>query len=70
MEMIVDMDNVREFIENEEFHQFLLNHTTDFSTAGWVLQTLLEAYDDAIEKFAAAGSGEDMGEDETPEESD
>ena len=54
MEMTVNMDNLKEFIENEKFHQFLLSHTTDFGTAAWVLQTLLDAYSEAEEKLAAA----------------
>lgn len=58
MEMTVNTDNLKEFIENEEFHQFLLSHTTDFATAAWVLQTLLEAYSEAEEKLAAASDEE------------
>lgn len=68
MEMSVNMDNIKEFIENEEFHQFLLSHTTDFRTAAWVLQTLLDAYDEACEKHAAAGSEEEEGLDEGADE--
>ena len=67
MEMTVNMEQLREFIENEEFHQFLLSHTTDFGTAAWVLQTLLEAYSEAEEKLAAASSQD---ESEGPEETD
>ena len=54
MEMTVNMDNIKEFIENEKFHQFLLSNTTEFGTAAWVLQTLLDAYSEAEEKLAAA----------------
>ena len=61
MEMSVNMGNIKEFIENEEFHQFLLSHTTDFETAAWVLQTLLDAYSEAEEKLA---EGLDEGADE------
>ena len=68
MEMSANMDNVKEFIENEEFHQFLLSHTTNFGTAAWVLQTLLDAYEEAEEKLAAAGSEEEEGLDESADE--
>ena len=54
MEMTVNMDNIKEFIENEKFHQFLLSNTTEFETAAWVLQTLLDAYSEADKKLAAA----------------
>ena len=67
MEMTVNLENIREFIEGEDFHQFLVSHTTDFGTATWVLQTLLEAYFEAKEKLAAASSQD---ENESPEETD
>lgn len=38
----VDIDNVEEFIESDTFTQFLLNKTTDFGTAAFILQTLLD----------------------------
>lgn len=38
----VDLEEVREFIESQKFLQFLLNNTTDFATAGFILQTLLD----------------------------
>ena len=39
----VDLDEVEEFIESEKFIQFLLNNTTDFGTAAFVLQSVQEA---------------------------
>lgn len=41
-EMIVDPKEVREFVESEKFIQFLLNNTTDFSVAAFVLQAVLD----------------------------
>ena len=67
MEMTVNLENIKEFIEGEEFHHFLVSHTYDFGTAAWVLQTLLEAYSEAEEKLAAASSQD---ENESPEETD
>lgn len=60
MEMTINLENIREFIEGEDFHQFLVSHTYDFGTAAWVLQTLLDAYSEAEEKLAAAS--EEKGE--------
>ena len=42
MEMTVDIDNVENFVLSDKFKDFLLNNTTDFSTAVFVLQTLLD----------------------------
>lgn len=41
-EMTVDPKEVREFVESEKFIQFLLNNTTDFSVAAFILQTVLD----------------------------
>lgn len=41
-EMTVDPKKVREFIESDKFIQFLLNNTTDFSVAAFILQTVLD----------------------------
>lgn len=45
------MDEVKEFIENPEFHQYLLANTTEFSTAAFILQTLLDAVENAIQRI-------------------
>jgi len=42
MDMTVNLKNVKEFIESQKFTQFLLSNTTDFSTAAFILQTLLD----------------------------
>ena len=41
----VDLDEVRQVIESPDFAQYLLTHTTDFASAAWILQTLLDAID-------------------------
>lgn len=63
LDMIVNLEDVKEFIENEKFHQFLLSNTSDFAVAGWVLQTLLDALDDANKQLAAAADQEQSTED-------
>lgn len=63
LDMIVNLEDVKEFIENEKFHQFLLSNTSDFAVAGWVLQTLLDALNDANKQLAAAATQEQSTED-------
>lgn len=46
--MSVDLGIVNEFIESDKFIQFLLNNTTDFAVAAFVLQTLK----DKVEELA------------------
>lgn len=41
MNIDVDLKNVREFVESEKFTTFLTSNTTDFGTAAFVLQTVL-----------------------------
>lgn len=43
----VDLNDVKQFVESADFAQYLLSHTTDFTTAAWILQTLLDAIDAA-----------------------
>ena len=42
-EIDVDLDEVKRVIEAPEFAQSLLSHTTQFSSAAFILQTLLDA---------------------------
>ena len=49
-EVEVDLDEVKRTIEAPEFAQYLLSHTTQFSSAAFILQTLL----DAVESAAAS----------------
>ena len=46
MEMTVDIDNVENFVISDKFRNFLLSNTTDFGTAAFVLQTLLDKIDE------------------------
>ena len=41
-ELSIDLDNVEKYITSDKFAQFLLNTTTDFGTAAFILQTLLD----------------------------
>lgn len=50
LEVTVDLAEVKEFIESEKFCQFLLTNTTQFSTAAFILQTLINAVDAAAQQ--------------------
>lgn len=45
-EMTVDLKEVKNFVESDKFIQFLLNNTTDFAVAAFILQTVLEKIDE------------------------
>ena len=49
-EVTVDLAEVKRLIESDEFCQFLLSHTTEFSSAAFILQTLLNAVDEAAQQ--------------------
>ena len=51
MEISVDIEDVEEFVISDKFRDFLLENTTDFGTAAFILQSLLEAIDDAKNKL-------------------
>lgn len=38
----IDLNEVEAFIEDPNFHRFLLDNTTDFAVAAFILQTLME----------------------------
>ena len=38
----VDLNDVKGFVESSEFTNYLLSNTTNFSTAAYILQALLE----------------------------
>ena len=42
MEVSVDIEEVEQFVMSEKFSDFLLNNTTDFGVAAFVLQTLID----------------------------
>ena len=46
MEIDVDIKEVETFVTSDKFRNFLLSNTTDFGTAAFVLQTLLEKIDE------------------------
>lgn len=45
------LDEVETTVTNDEFAQYLLSHTTDFSVAAFIMQTLLDAIDEAKGKL-------------------
>lgn len=40
--LIIDLQEVDDFIHDPDFHAYLLLHTSDFAVAAWILQTLLD----------------------------
>jgi hypothetical protein len=42
MEIDVDIQNVEDFVLSDDFRDFLISNTTDFATAAFVLQILLD----------------------------
>lgn len=42
----LDIKNIEEFVLSDEFRNFLMSKTTNFGTAAFVLQTLLEKIDE------------------------
>ena len=49
MEIDLDIQNIKEFVLGDEFCHFLMSKTTNFGTAAFVLQTLLEKIDEIEE---------------------
>ena len=45
----IDIDEVDKFVHSSDFHYYLVNNVTDFNTAAFILQTLLDAVE-AIKK--------------------
>ena len=46
MECICDLNDIKEFVSSNKFANFLINNTTDFGIAAFVLQTLIEKIDE------------------------
>lgn len=42
----VNIENVKEFVNSDKFREFLLSNTTEFGTAAFVFQTLMEKIDE------------------------
>lgn len=51
MEVSVNIEDVEKFITNEKFTDFLLKNTTDFGVAAFIMQSLLDAIEDAKRKM-------------------
>lgn len=45
------LDKVEATVTNEKFAQYLLSHTTDFATAAFIMESLLNAINEAREKL-------------------
>ena len=46
MNIELDIKNIEEFVLSDEFRHFLMYKTTNFGTAAFVLQNLLEKIDE------------------------
>ena len=42
MECICDLDNIKKFVNSDKFTGFLVNNVTDFKTAAFILQVLID----------------------------
>lgn len=45
------LDEVEATVTNDGFAQYLLSHTTEFASAAFIMQTLLDAINEAREKL-------------------
>lgn len=48
MEITIDLDEIKAYIENPEFHRYLLDTAPSFEAAAFILQTLLDAVESAV----------------------
>ena len=46
MEIELDLKEIEEFVTSDNFIQFIINNTTQFGTAAFILQTLTEKLDE------------------------
>lgn len=49
----IDLQEVERFIHNPDFHYYLVNNVSDFNSAAFILQTLLNAVETAKEQLQA-----------------
>lgn len=49
MQVELNIKNIEEFILSDNFRNFLMSNTTDFGTAAFIMQTLLEKVDELKE---------------------
>lgn len=47
----VDLEDVERFIHNSDFHYYLLNNVTDFNTAAFILQTLINTVEEIKKQY-------------------
>lgn len=57
MEMSVNLDTVKDFVENK-LPSLLLENTTDFAVAAFVLQSVLDAIDSAEASIEDGSDGD------------
>ena len=50
-ELTIDLQEVKEYIENPQFAQYLLDTCPSFGCAAFVLQSLLDALEEARQSF-------------------
>lgn len=46
MDVEIDINDVERFVNSKDFHYYLINNTTEFATAAFILQTLLNKVDE------------------------
>lgn len=51
MSITVSLDEVKEFVTSKLFLTFLVDHTSSFETAVFILQTILDKIDSEKEKM-------------------
>ena len=49
MQVELNIKNIEEFILSDNFRNFLMSNTTDFGTAAFIMQALLEKVDELKE---------------------
>ena len=49
MEIEIDLADVKGFLENADFHRYLLANTPNFETAAFILQAALDAVENATQ---------------------
>lgn len=47
----VDLEEVKDFVKSEVFTNFLMDNTTNFTVAAYILQTLLNNIESDMEKI-------------------
>ena len=46
MDIEININDVEKFVNNPDFHYYLLNNTNEFTTAVFILQILLDKIDE------------------------